>query len=198
MGQKRPRVLTAEVEVDGPGDLAHLVLGLDLVEAGVGLNDVIQLEHHEELVRSYGLDAHKGASVLDKVRFTAVPVDIGLGRGQQLALEHQPVALILLPQLRLLREARREVIGHPHPGWPAGTTAALWLLLLLPQSQANSPPSQIRPPSALSPAHTYQQLHQVKASSFHFMFEFRKNLRTFTGIYANEAHIKCVNLVCIQ
>ncbi len=44
-GEGAIKLLTAEVEVDGGGHLAELVLGLDLVEAGVGLDDVIQLQN---------------------------------------------------------------------------------------------------------------------------------------------------------
>ena len=41
-------LLTAEVEVDGGGDLAKLVLGAHLVQPGVALDHVVDLEHHEE------------------------------------------------------------------------------------------------------------------------------------------------------
>ena len=44
----RHRVLTAEVEVDGGGDLAELVLGAHLVQPGIALDHVVDLEHNEE------------------------------------------------------------------------------------------------------------------------------------------------------
>ena len=42
------RLLTAEVEVDGGGDLAKLVLGAHLVQPRVALDHIVDLEHHEE------------------------------------------------------------------------------------------------------------------------------------------------------
>ena len=41
-------LLTAEVEVDGGGDLAKLVLGAHFVEPRVALDHIVDLEHHEE------------------------------------------------------------------------------------------------------------------------------------------------------
>ena len=40
--------LTAEVEVDGGGDLAKLVLGAHLVQPGVALDHIVDLQHHQE------------------------------------------------------------------------------------------------------------------------------------------------------
>ena len=45
---KQHLLLTAEVEVDGGGDLAELVLGAHLVQPGIALDHVVDLEHNEE------------------------------------------------------------------------------------------------------------------------------------------------------
>lgn len=108
------RELTTEVEVDGGCDLAHLVLRLDLVETGVGLDDIIELEHHQELVGPDTLYLEVGPVILAELGLAAEPRDLGLGRTHQLTLEYQSVAVVLLSQLRLLREAGREVVGDPH------------------------------------------------------------------------------------
>lgn len=112
--EKHIRELTTEVEVNGGCDLAHFVLCLDLVETGVGLDDVIELEHHQELVGPDALHLEVGPVILAELGLAAEPSDLGLGRTHQLTLEYQPVAVVLLPQLRLLREAGREVVGDPH------------------------------------------------------------------------------------
>ena len=45
---KQHLLLTAEVEVDGGGDLAKLVLGAHLVQPGVALDHIVDLQHHQE------------------------------------------------------------------------------------------------------------------------------------------------------
>ena len=88
--------LTAEVEVDGGRDLSELVLGLDLVESGVGFDDVIQLQ--DDHVRAFGRlgDLHKGPVVLVDGRVAPEPEDVRLRQSCELALEDESVAVILL------------------------------------------------------------------------------------------------------
>lgn len=106
--------LTAKIEIDGGSDLAHLVLRLDLVQTGVGLDDIVELEHHEELVGADALHLEVRPVILAELGLAAKPGDVGLRRAHQLALEYQPVTVVFLPQLRLLREAGRQVVGDPH------------------------------------------------------------------------------------
>lgn len=58
------QILTAKVEVDRGGHLAHPVLGLNLVQARVGVDHVVQLQHHKVLVLAKVLDLELGAAVL--------------------------------------------------------------------------------------------------------------------------------------
>lgn len=107
-------MLTAEVEVDRGGDLAHLVLRFDFVEARIGLDDVVELEDHQVLVGSDRLYLEVGPRVLREQGVAPEPLYVRFRGGEQLALEDQLVAVVLLPQLRLLGEAGSEILRHPH------------------------------------------------------------------------------------
>ena len=103
-------LLTAEVEIDGGGDLAALVPGLDLVQAAVRLDHVVYLQYDIVEVSVDLLRAEHSARVLGEPLVAAEPLDGRRRLGAQFALEQQPVAVILLAQLRLLREAGRKVL----------------------------------------------------------------------------------------
>uniref|UniRef100_A0A182M8D8 Uncharacterized protein n=1 Tax=Anopheles culicifacies TaxID=139723 RepID=A0A182M8D8_9DIPT len=106
-------LLTAEVQIDRCGNLAHPILGLHLVQSGIGIDDVVELEHDEVLVLAERLDLELGTRVLGQQLLAPVPFDAWLWLRHQLTLEYQPIAIVLLPQLRLLREAWREImVGH--------------------------------------------------------------------------------------
>lgn len=59
-GKKTDRLLTTEIQVNRSRDLAHLVLGLNLVQARVGLDNIVELEDDEELVRPDALHPEVG------------------------------------------------------------------------------------------------------------------------------------------
>uniref|UniRef100_A0A182QTM6 Uncharacterized protein n=1 Tax=Anopheles farauti TaxID=69004 RepID=A0A182QTM6_9DIPT len=81
--------------------------------AGIGIDDVVELEHHEVLVLAERLDLELGPRVLGQQLLAAVPFDGRLRLRHQLTLEDQPVAIVLLAQLRLLGETWREImVGH--------------------------------------------------------------------------------------
>ena len=88
--------LTTEVQVDGGCNFAELVFGLHFVEAGVRLDDVVQLEDdHVGPARSF-CDLHEGSVVLADCGLASEPEDIWLRPSGQLALEDEAVAVILL------------------------------------------------------------------------------------------------------
>ena len=72
------KILTGEIEVDRGCDLSKLVLGLDFVEASVGLYDVIQLQNdHVRSAWSF-CDLHEGSVVLCNCGLTSEPEKIWL------------------------------------------------------------------------------------------------------------------------
>jgi len=77
IGMKR---LTTKVEIDRSGDLAHLVLRLDLVQAGIGFDDIVELEHYQELVGPDALHLKVGPVILTQLSLTAEPGDLRLRR----------------------------------------------------------------------------------------------------------------------
>lgn len=103
-----------EVQVDRRRDLAHLVLGFDLIQACVGLDDVIEFEDNEKLVRPDALHFEICPVIFLEFRFTAEPRYLRFRCTDQLTLEDQPVPVVLLPKLGLLGEAGCEIIGDPH------------------------------------------------------------------------------------
>ena len=115
--------LTTKVEVDGGRDLSIFVLGPNLVEAGVTFDDVVEFEDDEEVSFGRFDDAYVSTVVLFDGRIAAEPRDVGLRRASELALEDQPVAVVLLTQLRFAHEARREVLAahRPHLDLVQGT-----------------------------------------------------------------------------
>lgn len=112
--QSKSKVITSKVEADGGRYFAELVAGLNFVQAAVGLDHVVDLEVDLVLGRGHLLDGDGGAVVLSQLCFAAVPVHFGLRMTHQLALEDESVTLVLLAQLRLLGEARRQVFGETH------------------------------------------------------------------------------------
>ena len=105
-------LLTTEVEVDARGNLPELVLGLDLVEPSIALNNVVQLKHNQEGARGRLLHTHISAVVLRDLRVAAEPVHVGLRRAGQLALEDEAIAVVLLAERGLVHEARGKVLAR--------------------------------------------------------------------------------------
>ncbi len=104
--------LTAKVEVDGGGDLAELVLGLDFVQAGVGLDDIVELkdDHVGANLRLGGPEARP--VIFHHLLILAEPVHFRLRIAAELALEDEPVAIVLLSELWFFHEFRCFILAH--------------------------------------------------------------------------------------
>lgn len=110
-------VLTAEVQVDRSGHLSILVLGFDFVKAGIFFFYIIQDKLDFVEVLCPGLDVDDNALAFFDVHVSSVPVNLGLGAGQKLAVEYQLVAIVFLTEFGLLGEARGEILPRgPHDG----------------------------------------------------------------------------------
>lgn len=94
---QRSRLLTAKVEIDGGCDLAHFVLCLDLVEAGVRFDDIVELEHHQELVGPDTLYLEIRPVILTELGLTAEPGNFRFRQAHQLTFKYQPITVVLLP-----------------------------------------------------------------------------------------------------
>ena len=118
-------ILTAEVEVDGGADFTIFIFGFNFVKSGVWFYHIVQFKYHSVCVFSL-LGYFEGCSriILD-LDILAEPSNVWLGAPGQLALEDQTIAVILLPQLRLLHKRWGHVLTsgtHAEssvgiPGW---------------------------------------------------------------------------------
>ena len=92
----RSKILTGEIEVDRGCDLSKLVLGLDFVEASVGLYDVIQLEDDHVGPAGSFCNLHEGSVVFGNCGLTSEPENIWLRPSGKLTLKDEAIAVILL------------------------------------------------------------------------------------------------------
>ena len=108
-------ILTTEVEVNGCRHLSILVLGLNLVHASILFLDIVQHELDIEDILLAWFDGDGDAPALLNVNIPSVPIYLRFGRGKQLAVEDELVAVVLLTKFGLLGEARGEVFPRgPH------------------------------------------------------------------------------------
>lgn len=107
-------ILTTEIQIDRRCHFAHFIFSFDLVKAGVRFDHIVQLEDDRVRVGGDRLDLHDGPVVFGQLGFAPEPRDLQFGASQQTAFEYQPVAVVLLSQLRLLRKTRSEIFGHTH------------------------------------------------------------------------------------
>lgn len=108
--------LTAEIQIDRCGHFTHFIFGFNLIKTSILLNHVLQLEDYRVRIGGYRLDFHHGPVVFGQLGLASKPRDFRLGTSQQTAFKYQPVAVVLLSQLWLLRETGSKIFGHTHYG----------------------------------------------------------------------------------
>lgn len=109
-------ILTAKVEIDRGSHFAHAILRSHLVQASVRFHHIVQIQNHGELVVAHRLTPDRCPAIGHQQHIAAIPFDVRLRCSQQLTLEDQPIAIVLLAQLRLLREAGCKIVSHSHRG----------------------------------------------------------------------------------
>lgn len=98
------------------------IFSFDSVQTGVGFDDAGKLERDNVLVEAHIVDLDGRPFAIDKSRLFAMPHNARLWFGEQLALEDELIAVIILPNARLLREGWRDFVAHLR-GWGLAAAA---------------------------------------------------------------------------
>lgn len=110
--------LTCKIKIDRGRDLTSPIFRPDFVETCITFDHIVQFQDDCEFLRIDRLNSEFGSIILLQQLIAAIPFDVRLCRRQQLTLENQSIAIVLLTKLRFLNKTGSKVFGHAHFSLP--------------------------------------------------------------------------------